>query len=81
MGSSLLRDGEVFSFWGARYLIVPSTILSSGRGLFIAQDLHVPAHFEVTLMSFCGPIYDWGPWHQLVHYLQHMGYASMQPLS
>ena len=66
------RDGEVFSFWGARYLIAPSTIPSSGRGLFIAQDLHVPAHSEVTLMSFCGPIYDWGPWHQLVHYLHSM---------
>ncbi|MCO5601780.1 hypothetical protein L7F22_055905 [Adiantum nelumboides] len=46
-GGSLPRDGEVFSFWGARYMIAPSSIPDGGCGLFIAQDLQVPPNSEV----------------------------------
>ncbi|MCO5556882.1 hypothetical protein L7F22_010436 [Adiantum nelumboides] len=45
-GGSLPRDGEVFSFWGTRYMIAPSSIPTGGRGLFIAQDLQVPPNSE-----------------------------------
>ena len=71
--TSMPRDGEVFSFWGRRYMIAPSTISpQAGRGLFVAQDIHVPPHSEVTLMSFCGPMYSWSTWHRLVRYTRSM---------
>ena len=76
-GRSLPRDGEVFSFWGARYMIAPSSISDGGHGLFIAQDLQVPPNSEVTLMCFCGPIYEWGRWHQLVRYILSMSTYGM----
>lgn len=72
LGAALPENGEVFNFWGARYVIAPSTIPNGGRGLFIAQDLRVPANSEVTLMSFCGPIYGWGAWHALVRFIRSM---------
>jgi hypothetical protein len=52
-------------------MIAPSTISQqAGRGLFVAQDIHVPPHSEVTLMSFCGPMYSWSTWHRLVWYIR-----------
>ncbi|KAH7442447.1 hypothetical protein KP509_03G089000 [Ceratopteris richardii] len=53
-------------------MIAPSTITNVGRGLFIVEDLYVPPNFEVTLMSFCGPIYGWGDWHRFSRYVQSM---------
>ena len=76
-GESRPRDGEVFSFWDAPYMIAPSSIPNEGRGLFIAQDLHVPPNLEVTLMCFCGPIYGWGTWHSLAHYIPSMSTYGM----
>ena len=76
-GESLPGDGEVFSFWGARYMIAPSSIPDGGRGLFIAQDLQVPPNLEVTLMCFCGPIYGWGTCHSLAHYIPSMSTYGM----
>ncbi len=71
-GTPMPLDGEVFSFWGRRFIIAPSTISGGGRGLFVAQDIHVPSHSEVTLMSYCGPMYNWSTWHQLVRYTRSM---------
>ena len=76
-GESLPRDGEDFSFSGASYMIAPSSIPDGGRGLFIAQDLQVPPNSEVTLMCFCGPIYEWGTWHSLAHYISSMSTYGM----
>ena len=54
-------------------MIAPSTISpNAGRGLFVAQPVHVPANSEVTLMSYCGPMYTWSAWHRLVRYVRSM---------
>ena len=76
-GESLPEVGKVFSFWGACYMIAPSSILDGGRGLFIAQDVQVPPNSKVTLMCFFGPIYEWSTWHSLAHYISSMGTYGM----
>ena len=43
-GTPTPLDGEVFSFWGRRFIIAASTISRGGRDLFVAQGIHVPSH-------------------------------------
>ena len=69
--------GTKFSFCGNHFMISNYNIDVGNLGLFIISHILVPPKQSVAVMPFCGPIYCWSNYMNIVKYKPHIYMYSM----
>ena len=69
--------GTKFSYCGNNYMIAKSKINDANVGLFILLHVFVPPKKLIALMPFCGPLYIWSNYLNIVKYKHSISMYSM----
>ena len=69
--------GTKFSFCGNNYMISKSKKNVANIGLFILSYVSIPPKQSVSVMPFCGPLYDQSNYPNIVKYKQSISMYSM----